>query len=50
MVTGESGLWWWPAAAEHGEALLCAEVDPAAVVRARVDNPYLVDLRRELFG
>jgi predicted amidohydrolase len=34
----------------RGDALLCADVDPAAVVRARVENPYLIDLRRDLFG
>ena len=37
-------------AAGHGEAVLCAEIDPGAVARARVENPYLTDLRRDLFG
>jgi len=33
-----------------GDALLCAAVDPAAVARAQSENPYLADLRRDLFG
>ena len=37
-------------AVEHGEALLCAAVDPAVVARAQEENPYLFDVRRDLFG
>lgn len=36
-------------AGEAGEALVLAEIDPAAYGAARAENPYLADLRRDLF-
>lgn len=36
-------------ASEAEEQLLCAEIDPLQVVRAQRDNPYLKDLRTDIF-
>jgi predicted amidohydrolase len=34
----------------HGEALIYATVDPAVVIAAQAENPYLADRRRDLYG
>lgn len=36
-------------AGTDGEALLLADVDPAAVARSRAENPYLLDRRTDLY-
>lgn len=38
------------AAAPAGEELLFAELDPQDALTARANNPYLTELRRDLFG
>jgi len=35
--------------AQHGDRLLLAAIDTETVASGRRDNPYLTDLRRDLF-